>query len=129
MNSEKNEKKNVRVVEKEVIKEIIQNDDGTETVIYGTVTEDVVDTSSDTADPDAFGADRVWQDDGTAFANMDLTRRPKNRKRKNPNDIQLTKKERRAIIGAAYLKYLPALLIVVGVFTLVFFVGWLLITR
>ena len=127
MEKEKNEKKLVRAVEKEVVREIRQNDDGTETIIYGT--EIVEEEISDTADPDAFGADRVWQDDGTAFANMDLTRRPKKRKRKNSDDIQLTKKERRAIIGAAYLKYLPALLLVIGAFALVFFLGWLWLTR
>ncbi len=88
MDNEKNEKKLVRAVEKEVVREIRQNDDGTETIIYGT--EIVEEEISDTADPDAFGADRVWQDDGTAFANMDLTRRPKKRKRKNSDDIQLT---------------------------------------
>lgn len=127
MDNEKNEKKLVRAVEKEVVREIRQNDDGTETIIYGT--EIVEEEISDTADPDAFGADRVWQDDGTAFANMDLTRRPKKRKRKGSDDIQLTKKERRAIIGAAYLKYLPALLLVIGAFALVFFLGWLWLTR
>lgn len=127
MDNEKNEKKRVRAVEKEVVREIRQNDDGTETIIYGT--EIVEEEISDTADPDAFGADRVWQDDGTAFANMDLTRRPKKRKRKGSDDIQLTKKERRAIIGAAYLKYLPALLLVIGAFALVFFLGWLWLTR
>ena len=127
MDNEKNEKKLVRAVEKEVVREIRQNDDGTETIIYGT--EIVEEEISDNADPDAFGADRVWQDDGTAFANMDLTRRPKKRKRKNSEDIQLTKKERRAIIGAAYLKYLPALLLVIGAFALVFFLGWLWLTR
>ena len=127
MDNEKNEKKLVRAVEKEVVREIRQNDDGTETIIYGT--EIVEEEISDTADPDAFGADRVWQDNGTAFANMDLTRRPKKRKRKNSDDIQLTKKERRAIIGAAYLKYLPALLLVIGAFALVFFLGWLWLTR
>ena len=47
-----------RQVEKEVVKEVIQNDDGTETVIYGT--EIVEEEVPDTADPDAFGADRVW---------------------------------------------------------------------
>lgn len=36
MDNEKNEKKRFRSVEKEVVKEVIQNDDGTETVIYGT---------------------------------------------------------------------------------------------
>ena len=35
MDNEKNEKKRFRSVEKEVVKEVIQNDDGTETVIYG----------------------------------------------------------------------------------------------
>ena len=127
MDNEKNEKKRFRSVEKEVVKEVIQNDDGTETVIYGT--EIVEEEVPDTADPDAFGADRVWEDDGTAFANMDITRRPKHRKRRNSDEIKLTKKERRAIIGAAYLKYLPALLLVIGAFALVFFLGWLLLTR
>ncbi len=60
------------------------------------------------------------EDDGTAFANMDITRRPKRRKRSHSDEIKLTKKERRAIIGAAYLKYLPALLLVIGAFALVF---------
>ena len=82
MDNEKNEKKRFRSVEKEVVKEVIQNDDGTETVIYGT--EIVEEEVPDTADPDAFGADRVWEDDGTAFANMDITRRPKRRKRRLP---------------------------------------------
>ena len=72
---------------------------------------------------------QVWEDDGTAFANMDITRRPKHRKRRNSDEIKLTKKERRAIIGAAYLKYLPALLLVIGAFALVFFLGWLWLTR
>ena len=121
MDNEKNEKKRFRSVEKEVVKEVIQNDDGTETVIYGT--EIVEEEVPDTADPDAFGADRVWEDDGTAFANMDIT------KRRNSDEIKLTKKERRAIIGAAYLKYLPALLLVIGAFALVFFLGWLWLTR
>ena len=46
MDNEKNEKKRFRSVEKEVVKEVIQNDDGTETVIYGTeiVEEEVPDT-------------------------------------------------------------------------------------
>ena len=52
MDNEKNEKKRFRSVEKEVVKEVIQNDDGTETVIYGT--EIVEEEVPDTADPDAF---------------------------------------------------------------------------
>lgn len=90
MDNEKT-KKRFRSVEKEVVKEVIQNDDGTETVIYGT--EIVEEEVPDTADPDAFGADRVWEDDGTAFANMDITRRPKRRKRSHSDEIKLTKRK------------------------------------
>lgn len=87
----KKRKKLVRAVEKEVVREIRQNDDGTETIIYGT--EIVEEEISDNADPDAFGADRVWQDDGTAFANMDLTRRPKNASAKIPTIFSLPKRK------------------------------------
>lgn len=67
---------------------------------------------------DDFGPDHVWQDDGTtSFADMDLTRPVHQQKRTKKQDLDLTKKERRAVLRAAWAHYLPALICCICGFT------------
>lgn len=62
---------------------------------------------------DDFGPDRVWEDDGqVSFADMDLTRPVHAQKRTARLDLQMTKKEMRALRRAAFLHYLKPMLCV-----------------
>lgn len=68
---------------------------------------------------DDFGPDHVWQDDGTtSFADMDLTRPVHQQKRTKRADLDLTKKEMRALRRAAFARYLPPLICAVCGFTI-----------
>ena len=60
-----------------------------------------------------------YVDDGHTIYNMDVDGMP-HRRFQNKEGIDVTKKERRAIIGAALLHYLPILLGVLGCFGIAF---------
>ena len=65
---------------------------------------------------DDFGPDHVWVDDGqVSFADMDLTRPLHKQRRTARPDLQMNKKEMRALRRAAFLHYLkPFLCILFG---------------
>ena len=75
---------------------------------------------------DDFGPDHVWEDDGTtSFADMDLTRPLHQQKRTQRVDLNLTKKEMRALRRAAFANYLPPLICSICGFTIAMLVIWL----
>ena len=75
---------------------------------------------------DDFGPDHVWVDDGTtSFADMDLTRPLHKQRRTQKAGLDLTRKEKRAIMRAAWARYLPPMLCTVLGFSITILLIWL----
>jgi len=71
---------------------------------------------------------KKFEDPGVSFADMNVPGMPwydKKAKNGGREDIDLTRKERRAIIWGALLRTLPALLVIVFSFTLAFLIVYL----
>jgi len=69
---------------------------------------------------------KKFEDPGISFTNMDVPGMPwYDKKAGNRENIELTKKERRAIVRGALLRTIPALLIIAFSFTLAFLLIYL----
>lgn len=77
----------------------------------------------------------LFIDNDITIANMNVEGMPwyKNQKeikrKKDMQELSVTRKERRAIIWGAFLAYLPAFLIIIASFILIYFILYLLLFR